>query len=66
MSWRCAIARSSVAVIAPATPIAPAISPSASTGSPPATRAMPGRFANDATAAGSVSIARLVQVLAVT
>src|SRR5215472_12370196 len=52
-----AIRRSSAAVIAPATPIAPATWPSASTGRPPAIRARPGRFANDATAAGSGSIA---------
>src|SRR5215813_1722997 len=52
-----AIARSSAAVIAPATPIAPATWPSTSTGRPPAIRARPGRFANDATAAGSGSIA---------
>lgn len=52
-----AIRRSSSAVMAPATPIAPATWPSASTGSPPPMSASPGRAANEATAAPSDSIA---------
>jgi len=52
-----AIRRSSSAVIAPATPIAPATWPSASSGRPPPMSASPGRAANEATAAPSDSIA---------
>lgn len=51
-----AIRRSSSAVIAPATPIAPATWPSTSTGRPPPISASPGRAANEATAAPSDSI----------
>jgi hypothetical protein len=52
-----AIRRSSAAVIAPATPTAPATCPSATTGMPPPISASPGRVANEATAAPSDSIA---------
>ena len=52
-----AIRRSSSAVIAPATPMAPATWPSASTGRPPPISASPARPANEATAAPSDSMA---------
>jgi len=52
-----AIRRSSSAVSAPATPMAPATWPSASTGRPPPISASPARPANEATAAPSDSMA---------